>query len=135
MIDYGFVRELDLDFEAAVELVKRRLQEEGFGILMTIDFKQKFAEKLGIDFRKYTVLGVCDPMNACKAILCEENVGLLLPCNVIVYESERGTTVAVIRPTVAMQMVDNPDLHRIAKDVERRLKAVIDALQPVEAPV
>jgi uncharacterized protein (DUF302 family) len=133
MINYGFVRELDLDFESAVELVKQQLQNGGFGVLMAIDLKQKFAEKLGIDFRKYTILGACDPVNACKAILCEENVGLLLPCNVIVYEKGGGTAVAVIRPTVAMQMVDNPDLRRIALDIERRLKAVIDALQPVEA--
>jgi uncharacterized protein (DUF302 family) len=133
MINYGFVRELGLDFVSTVELVRQQLQHEGFGILMTIDLKEKFAEKLGIEFRHYTILGACDPVNACKAILCEENVGLLLPCNLIVYESEGGTTVAAIRPTVAMQMVDNPDLHRIALDIERRLKAVIEALQPVEA--
>jgi uncharacterized protein (DUF302 family) len=133
MIDYGFTKELDLDFESAVGLVRQQLQNAGFGILMTIDLKQKFAEKLGIDFRQYTILGACDPANACKAILCEENVGLVLPCNVIVYESEGGTTVGVIRPTVAMQMIDNLDLQRIAKDIERRLKAVIDALQPVES--
>jgi uncharacterized protein (DUF302 family) len=135
MIDYGFVRELDLDFEAAVEAVKRQLQNEGFGVLMTIDLKQKFAEKLGIDFQKYTILGACDPVNACKAILCEKNVGLLLPCNVIVYERDGGATVAIVRPTVAMQMIENMDLHRIALDIERRLKAVLDGLQPAGAAV
>jgi uncharacterized protein (DUF302 family) len=132
MISYGFTKRLDMDFDAAVALVKEHLQEEGFGILMSIDLQEKFRERLGIDFTRYVILGACDPVNACKAILCEESIGLLLPCNVIVYESEGGTTVGVIRPTVAMQMVDNLDLHRIAKDVERRLKAVIDALQPVE---
>ncbi len=95
-----------------------------------------FADKLGIDFRPYLVLGVCDPVNACKAIMAEEDIGLMLPCNVIVYEScEGGTRVAVVRPTAVMQMIDNLDLHRIAKDVERRLKNVIDALQPVAAAV
>jgi uncharacterized protein (DUF302 family) len=133
MIDYGYTKWLDMDFESAVELVKEQLQSQGFGILMTIDMKQKFEENLGIDFRKYMIIGACDAFNACKAIMAEENIGLLLPCNVIVYESEGGTVVGVIRPTVAMQMIENLDLHRIAKDVERRLKNVIDALQPVDA--
>ena len=131
MADYAFIRELDTDFESAVELVKEQLQNEGFGVVMNLDMQRIFAEKLGIDFRHYLVLGVCDPVNACKAIMAEEDIGLMLPCNVIVYEScEGGTRVAVIRPTAAMQMIDNLDLHRIAKDVERRLKSVIDALQP-----
>ena len=133
MIDYGFTKCLDMDFDLVVELVKEQLQHAGFGILMIVDMKKKFEEKLGIDFRKYTIIGACDPTNACKAIMAEENVGLLLPCNVIVYQTDGGTVVGVIRPTVAMQMIDNSDLHRIAKDVERRLKAVIDSLQPVEA--
>ena len=133
MINYGFTKWLETDFESAVELVKDQLQSQGFGILMAIDMKQQFDEKLGIDFRKYVIIGACDATNACKAIMAEENIGLLLPCNVIVYESEGGAVVGVMRPTVAMQMIDNPDLHRIAKDVERRLKNVIDSMQPVSA--
>jgi len=133
MINYGYTKWLDMDFESAVELVKEQLQSQGFGILMMVDMKQKFEEKLGIDFRKYTMIGACDATNACKAIMAEENIGLLLPCNVIVYESEGGAVVGVIRPTVTMQMIDNSDLHRIAKDVERRLKNVIDSMQPVGA--
>jgi uncharacterized protein (DUF302 family) len=135
MVNYAFIRELGIDFDSAVELVKEQLKSEGFGIVMTLDMQQIFAEKLDIDFRHYLILGVCDPVNACKAIMAEEDIGLMLPCNVIVYESEGGTAVGVIRPTVTMQMVDNLDLHRIAKDVERRLKIVIDALQPVAAAV
>ncbi len=136
MADYAFVRELDTDFASAVELVKEQLKNEGFGVVMTLDMQQIFAEKLDIDFRPYLVLGVCDPVNACKAIMAEEDIGLMLPCNVIVYEScDGGTRVAVIRPTAVMQMIDNLDLHRIAKDVERRLKNVIDALQPVAVAV
>jgi uncharacterized protein (DUF302 family) len=133
MIEYGFTKWLDLDFDSAVELVKEQLQCEGFSVLMTIDVKQKLEEKLGIDFRRYVILGACDPTNACKALMAEENIGLMLPCNVIVYESDGGTTVGVVRPTVAMQRIDNLDLHRIAKDLERRLKSVIDALQPAAA--
>jgi uncharacterized protein (DUF302 family) len=131
MVDYAFTRELDTDYESAVELVKEQLQNEGFGIVMTLDMQRIFADKLDIDFRRYLVLGVCDPVNACKAIMAEEDIGLMLPCNVIVYETCQGATrVAVIRPTAAMRMIDNLDLHRIAKDVERRLKSVLDALQP-----
>ena len=133
MINYGYTKWLDMDFESAVELVKEQLQNQGFGILVMIDMKKKFEEKLGIDFRKYLIIGACDATNACKAIMAEENIGLLLPCNVIVYESEGGAVVGVIRPTVAMQMIENLDLHRIAKDVERRLKNVIDSMQPVGA--
>ncbi len=133
MINYGYTKRLDMDFESAVELVKEQLQSQGFGILMMIDMKKKMEEKLGIDFRKYMIIGACDATNACKAIMAEENIGLLLPCNVIVYESEGGAVVGVIRPTVAMQMIENLDLHRIAKDVERRLKNVVDSMQPVGA--
>jgi uncharacterized protein (DUF302 family) len=133
MIEYGFTKWLDLDFESVVELVKEQLARAGFGILMTIDVKQKLEEKLDIEFKKYVILGACDPANACKALLAEENVGLLLPCNVVVYESDGGATVGVVRPTVSMQMIDNLDLKRIAKDSERRLKGVIDALRPVAA--
>jgi uncharacterized protein (DUF302 family) len=133
MIDYGFVKELDADFESTVEAVKDALREEGFGILMAIDVREKLQEKLGVDFEKYTILGACDPASAHKALMAEENIGLMLPCNVVVYESDGKAIVAAIRPTVAMQMIDNPDLRRIAKDVERRLKHVIDSLQPVGA--
>ena len=80
-------------------------------------------------------MGVCDPLNACKAIMAKEGSGLMLPCSVIVYESTAGTTVEVIRPTAAMRMIDNLDLRRIAKDVERRLKGVLDALPPVAQTV
>jgi uncharacterized protein (DUF302 family) len=133
MIEYGFTKWLDLDFESAIELVKEQLESEGFGILMAVDLKQKFEEKLGLDFKRYVILGACDAVNACKAIMAEECVGLLLPCNVVVYESDGGTMVGVVRPTVTMQMIDNLDVRRVAKDVERRLKNALDTLQPVVA--
>jgi len=133
MIEYGFVKELDTDFESALETVKNSLREEGFNILTAIDVREKFQEKLGIDFHKYIILGACDAASAHKALMVEEDIGLMLPCNVVVYETDGKARVAVIRPTVAMQMIDNPDLRRIAKDVERRLKHVIDSLQPAEA--
>jgi len=133
MIEYGFVKELDTDFESALEAVKNSLREEGFNILTAIDVREKLQEKLGVDFEKYVILGACDPSSAHKALMTEEDIGLMLPCNVIVYERDGKAVVAAIRPTVAMQMIDNPDLRRIAKDVERRLRHVIDSLQPAEA--
>lgn len=134
MINYGFVKELDTSFDSAVEIVKEHLQEAGFGILMAIDVKQKFAEKLGLDCENYVILGVCDPASAHRAICAEPNIGLMLPCNVIVYESSDKVVVAAIRPTVAMQMIDNLDLTRIARDIERRLKEAIESLQTAGAP-
>ncbi|MGE5293658.1 MAG: DUF302 domain-containing protein [Solirubrobacterales bacterium] len=133
MTEYGFVRELDIDFQSAVDMVRARLADAGFGILMDIDVGQKFHEKLGADIGNYLILGACDPVSACKAIFAEPNIGVMLPCNVIVYECSGKVIVAAIRPTMAMQMIDNLDLHRVARDVERRLKEVIDSLEPVEA--
>ena len=133
MSDYRFVKEVDMDFESAVEAVKERLQEEGFGIVMSVNMQDTLREKLDIDFRKYVILGACDPCSAYKALLAEEDIGLMLPCNVVIYERQGRTVVAAIRPTVAMEMIDNLDLRRIAKDAERRLKLVIDSLQGVEA--
>ena len=130
MSDYGFERQLSTSFEAAVEGVKETLKAQGFGVLTTIDVREKFKEKLGVDFDKYVILGACDPKSAHRAIQAEQNIGLMLPCNVIVYERDGQVTVAAIRPTVAMQMIDNADLIGIAEDVERRLRTVIDSLAP-----
>lgn len=127
-IGYGFTKELDLPFETVVAKVKEALAEQGFGILTEIDVREKFKEKLGIDFRKYLILGACNPSNACRAIQAEENIGLMLPCNVIVYEKGGKTVFSVIRPTVAMQMIDNPELRKIAETVEGQLKKAFNAV-------
>ena len=129
MIKYGFTKELDIPFETVTEQVREALKKEGFGILTEIDVREKMKEKLGIDFRKYIILGACNPPNAYKAILTEENIGLLLPCNVIVYEKGGKTVLSVIRPTVAMQMVDNVELQKIAEAVEEQLKKAFDAIK------
>ena len=128
MINYGFVKELDVDFEQAVKNVTENLKKAGFGVLTTIDVKEKFREKLGIDFKKYMILGACNPANARRAIEAEENIGLMLPCNVIVYEKEGSVMAAAIKPTIAMQMIDNPRLNNIAAEVESQLKQVIKSL-------
>src|SRR5665811_1960437 len=86
MINYGFTKELNITYATVIELVRAALKKEGFGILTEIDVRGKMKEKLGIDMNKYIILGACNPPNAYKAILAEENIGLMLPCNVIVYE-------------------------------------------------
>jgi len=128
MAIYGFSRLVDKPFKDVVDEVTARLKDQGFGVLTTIDVREKFKEKLGIDFRKYVILGACNPANAHKAILAEEEIGLLLPCNVIVYEKDGRTAVSVIKPTVAMQMVDNPDLKTIAREIEAKLESVVASL-------
>jgi uncharacterized protein (DUF302 family) len=128
MINYGFTKELDTPFETVVGRVREALKKEGFGILTEIDVKEKMKEKLGIDMKKYVILGACNPPNAYKAILAEENIGLLLPCNVIIYEKGSKTVLSVIRPTVAMKMIDNVELQKLAEAVEGPLKKAFDAI-------
>jgi uncharacterized protein (DUF302 family) len=128
MITYGFTKELDVPFERVKESTIEALKKEGFGILTEIDVQAKFREKLGIDFRKYVILGACNPPNAHKAILAEEDIGLMLPCNVVIYEKGNGTAISVIKPTVAMKMIDNPELTATAKFIEAKLKIAFDAV-------
>ena len=129
MISYGFRKKIDLPFDKAVEAVTEELKKQGFGILTRIDVKEKFKEKLGIDFKNYVILGACNPPLAHKAILVEEDVGLLLPCNVIVYEGENKTVVSIIRPATAMGMIENEALKQIAVEVEEKLKQVFDSVK------
>lgn len=128
MINYGFTKEVKLPFEEVIAVVTEGLKKEGFGILTKIDVQEKFKEKLGIDFKKYVILGACNPASAHKAIVAEENIGLMLPCNVIVYEKEDKTVVSIIKPTVAMRMIENEELKQIATQVETKLKNVFDSI-------
>ncbi len=128
MINYGFSKELELPFAKGVETVTEALKKEGFGILSRIDVKEKFREKLGIDFKEYVILGACSPANAHKAILAEENIGLMLPCNVIVYEKDGKTVVSMVKPTQAMGLIKNDKLTPIALEVEAMLKRAFESL-------
>ena len=128
MISYGFTKEIDRPFEQVVELVTEALKKEGFGILTTIDVKEKLKEKLGVDFGKYLILGACSPYHAHQALLAEENIGLMLPCNVVVYEKDSRTVVSVVKPTAMMAMLNNEKLANIAEAVEGLLKKVFDAV-------
>jgi uncharacterized protein (DUF302 family) len=133
MNEYGFVKELDAGFESVVETVRDHLSEAGFCVINTVDIREMFAERLGIEFKRYVVLGVCDPAVAYKSILAQECMGLMLLGTVVVYESNDRVIVETLRPTVAMQMIDDLDIKRIARDIERRLKDAFESLQPVEA--
>jgi uncharacterized protein (DUF302 family) len=128
MIQYGFSKDLDIPYESVIELVTEALKKEGFGILTEINVKDKFKEKLNVDFKKYVILGACNPPSAHKSIMAEENIGLMLPCNVIVYEKDTKTVLSIIKPTIAMQMVNNEELSAIAEHIESKLKKVFDAV-------
>ena len=128
MTMYGFKKSLAMPFETVREKIIDALKKEGFGILTEIDIKAKFKEKLGIDFKKYIILGACNPSYAHRAILAEEDIGLLLPCNIIVYEKDNGTVLAIIKPKVAMQMVHNELLGGLADDVETKLEKVFNSI-------
>jgi len=129
MINYGFTKEIDIDFNEAIKQTTEKLQKAGFGILTNIDIKEKFRQKLGIDFKKYVILGACDPVSAHKAIEVEENIGLMLPCNIIIYEKGEHVVISAIKPTAAMQMIDNPELNKIAVSVETKIKCALDDIQ------
>jgi uncharacterized protein (DUF302 family) len=129
MITYGFKKEIDLSFDRAVEVVTEELKKRDFGILTKIDVKEKFKEKLGIDFPNYVILGACNPPLAHKAIQAEEDIGLMLPCNVVIYEKEGKTILDIIKPSAAMGMVENEELRRIATEVEAALVQVFDSVR------
>jgi len=129
MINYGFTKTLNIPYGKVIERVREALKKEGFGVLTEIDVQDKMKEKLGLDMKKYIILGACNPANAYQAILTEEHIGLMLPCNVIVYEKSGQTVLSFIRPTVAMQMVDNAELQKVSEEVEAKLKIAFDAVK------
>jgi uncharacterized protein (DUF302 family) len=100
-MNYGISKTISLSFENAVEKVTEELKKEGFGVLTTIDVKATMKQKLGVDFTKYVILGACNPPFAHQSLLAEEQIGLLLPCNVIVYEKEGTTVVSAFDPMVS----------------------------------
>ena len=126
---YGFSKSVNLSFENALEKVTEDLQNEGFGILTEIDVKETLKKKLDVDFRKYKILGACNSSSAYKALQSEEQIGLMLPCNLIVYENSSGeTVVAAIDPIASMMAVKNEDLGKLAVEIQAKLKRVIENL-------
>jgi len=132
---YGLRVDLNLPYEQALERATAALKEEGFGVLTTIDVKQTLKQKLDRDFRKYTILGACNPPLADRALHAELEIGLLLPCNVVVYEREPGTSsVAAMAPLPAMGIVGNKELQSVAKEADARLRGALERLEGGLAP-
>ncbi len=125
---YGYTKQIDLPFDKAVERAKAELAKEDFGVLTEIDVREALKQKLNLDYDNYLILGACNPPFAYQALQAEKEIGLLLPCNVIVYEDKGQTFASAILPTVAMQMIANPALADIARQVESKLKRVINNL-------
>ncbi len=129
---YGLRVNLNVPYEQALERATAALKEEGFGVLTSIDVQQTLKQKLDRDFRKYVILGACNPPLADRALRAELEVGLLLPCNVVVYEREPGTsTVSAMAPLTAMGIVGNEELRAVAEEADARLRR---ALGRLEAP-
>lgn len=129
MINYGFSKELHLPFEQVISRVTDELRKEGFGILTKIDVQEKFKEKLDIVFQRYMILGASNPPSAHKAIVAEENIGLMLPCNVIVFEKDGKVVLSLIKPSVAMSMIENDKLEKIASSIEKKLEKVFASIK------
>jgi uncharacterized protein (DUF302 family) len=126
---YGYSKTLDEPYEEAVPKIMEALKKEGFGVITEIDVKETLKKKLDVEFKKYRILGACNPKLAFQALSEETELGLFLPCNVIVYENEKGkTVVTAINAMVALSRINNPKLDPIAKEVSIRLQKVIAAL-------
>ncbi len=128
-MSYYIATALKAPFDKAIELAEAALKTEGFGIISRIDLQAAFKEKIGVDFRPYTILGACNPKLAHEALSVEDKVGTMLPCNVVVQtQGDNETEVAAIDPVASMQAIDNPELKRAAAEVRERLAKVIDEL-------
>lgn len=127
-MSYYFTKTVDLSFDDAIAKVTEDLKNEGFGILTEIDVKETLRKKLDVDFRPYKILGACNPPFAYKALQAEEKIGVMLPCNVIVQQKQDGVEVTAVDPIASMQAVENPNLAEVAKEVQAKLKNVIEKL-------
>ena len=126
---YGYHVEVDTGYEEVRERVVAALKEQGFGVLTEIDVKATLKKKLDADFRKYTILGACNPPLAHRALQAEPQIGLLLPCNVVVFENDAGgSTVAAIDAEVQLGVVGRPKLVEVAREVNARLREVLKAV-------
>ena len=125
---YQFTTRLDLPIEQALPQVKKALKDEGFGVLFELDMQKILKEKLNVDFRPYFVLGACNPPLANEALNTEIEIGLLLPCHVVVYEEDGGTVVSTIDPIASLSIVHNPNLDPVAEEVKLRFQNAIAAL-------
>lgn len=123
---YYYSKTVKDSFDEAVSRITKALKEEGFGILTEIDVQETLKKKLDVDFRKYRILGACNPPFAYKALQAEDKVGIMLPCNVIVQETVDGNVeIAAVDPLASMKAIDNPELRKIAETIGHKLKKAI----------
>lgn len=127
-MSYGFSKTVNLSYDEAVSKVTEELNKEGFGVLTSIDVKETLKKKLNADFQKYVILGACNPPFAHQALLLEPEIGLLLPCNVIVYEKEGNTVVSAFDPMTMTTLVDNKGIQPVAQEIHQRLKRVLERM-------
>jgi uncharacterized protein (DUF302 family) len=127
-VQYGFSKTTDYTFSQAIEKVTDELKKEGFGILTTIDVKETLKNKINVDFKNYTILGACNPPIAHKALQTEEELGLLLPCNVVVYEKDNKIVVSIFDPMMMTKVIDNDKMISIASEVKEKLQRVLEAV-------
>jgi uncharacterized protein (DUF302 family) len=128
-MSYYFAKNLNVGFDEAVARTREALQREGFGVITEIDVRQTLKTKIGVDFRPYLILGACNPKMAHEALLMEDKIGTMLPCNVVVQQTGLDRSeVAAIDPVASMQAIDNPKLLEAAKVVAAKLKAAIASI-------
>jgi uncharacterized protein (DUF302 family) len=129
-MNYYFSKTINASFDEALKLVTEALKEEGFGVISEIRMNEKLKEKLGVDFKKYTILGACNPGFAYKALQIEDKIGIMLPCNVLIIEQGNNKIeVAAINPVASMQAVANTELDDVALQVSQKLKSVVENLR------
>lgn len=125
-MNYGITKTIGLSYEEAIEKVTEELKKEGFGVLTTIDVKETLKKKLDVDFKKYIILGACNPPFAYEALKAEEQIGLLMPCNVIIYEEEGKTVVSAFNPATIAAVSNNEKLNELSAKLNEKIYKVID---------
>lgn len=128
-MNYYHSRAVNLSFDEAIAKVTKELKKEGFGVLTEIDVRETLKKKLDVDFRRYRILGACNPPFAYKALQAEKNIGALLPCNFVVQETEDGRVdISAVNPVVSMQNVKNPALEPVAKEINDKILRILEAV-------
>jgi uncharacterized protein (DUF302 family) len=128
-MEYYFSKMLNVSFDESVKQINEALKTEGFGVISEINMHDKLKEKLGVDFKRYKILGACNPPYAYKALQAEDKIGTMMPCNVLVIEQgQNKIEIAAVNPIASMQAITNPSLGNIALEVTNKLRKVIDNL-------
>jgi len=127
-MQYGFSKDVALSYEDTIDKVTGELKKEGFGVLTKIDVKDTLKNKIDVDFKKYAILGACNPTLAHKALQTEDDIGLMLPCNVIVYEKDKKSVVSFFDPALMKNIVNNESINPIADEVKEKLHRVFESV-------